>query len=198
MAKNGNSSVMEQSAPSSTQQVSAKPRIQCRKFRLITGQHSGHDKDGITRLWYQGSIVECYLCRWIPPVLNENNLQVGPERYEIVKAHDLAKRYNAPGCIKFQEVPADTPSTKGYLLVDGNPTLDDSEQAAYEEGQEKKFQQVQQRLDGNADVFDTMDDKALRQFCEENEINVGAEVTSREALLTVVRHWNNVASPANR
>ena len=151
--------------------------VQPLKFRVLVGQHSGLDSDMVTRLWRQGEIVECY---------HENG-----------KPYDLAKRFNQPDAIKFQLVPADTPSSKGLFLNKGNPEADPDEVDAYVTQVAANAEKAGKRLDGTDDIFDSMSMADLKKYAEENEIPVEG-IKSREALLEAVRQYENLASPANR
>lgn len=147
------------------------------KFRVLVGQHSGFNSDMQTRLWRQGEIAECYR--------------------RDGKPYDLAKRFNQPDSLKFQAVPSDTPSSKGLLLVKGNPEADPEEMAEHETQVAKATERAGRRLDGTDDIFDSMSMADLKKYAEENEIPVDG-IKSREAMLEVIRRYEDLASPVNR
>lgn len=147
--------------------------IQPLKFRVLTGQHSGLDKDMKERLWRTNDIVECYRRNGQP--------------------FDLAKRFNQPDAIKFQLVSADTPSSKGLFLEQGNPIMDPEETEAYEAQSVLKGQ----RLDGTDDMFDSMALPELRKYAEENEIPIDG-IKTQEAMLEAIRQYENLSSVVNR
>lgn len=144
------------------------------KFRVMAGQHSGFDKDMQTRLWRTGEIAECY------------HKTTG-------KPYDLAKRFNQPDSVKFQLVPADTPSSKGLLLEQGNPVADPDEA----DTQEVPVAKTGHRLDGTDDMFDSMTLVELRKYAEENEIPIDG-VKTQEATLEAIRQYENLSHPLNR
>lgn len=170
--------------------------IQPLKYRLNVGQHSGYDKNGIHRLWRETEVVECYRVRIEPEVRDEKGNITKPEKAIPYQAFDLAKRFNQRDAIKFTLVPSDTPSSKGLLLVEGNPTFEAGEQEAFE-NQATRPPQKEKRLDGTDDIYDSMSMQELLTHAAENEIDLnGSE--SREAVLQVIRSWDNLSDPRNQ
>lgn len=153
------------------------PIVQPLKFRVLIGQHSGFNIDMQTRLWRQGEIAECYRRDGQP--------------------YDLAKRFNQPDSLKFQAVPADTPSSKGLLLVKGNPEADPEEMAEHEAQVAKAAEKAGRRLDGTDDIFDSMSLADLKKYADENEIPIEG-IKTREAMLEAIRRYEDLSSPANR
>lgn len=147
------------------------------KFRVLIGQTSGFDKDMKTRLWRQGEIAEVYTREGKP--------------------YDLAKRFNQPDSIKFQAVPADTPSSPGLFLNKGNPEAEPGEIAEYENQVATNAEKAGRRLDGTVDFFESMSMPELKAYAEQNEIPVEG-IKSREAMLEAVRRYEDLSSPANR
>ena len=169
--------------------------IQPLKFRLNVSQHSGYDKNGIHRLWRETEIVECYRVKIEPEVRDEKGNITKKEKAIPYQAFDLAKRFNQPGSLKFTLVPSDTPSSKGLLLVDGNPTFEAGEQEAFENQVISKPKE--KRLDGTDDVYDSMTMSDLLTHAAENEIDITGD-ESREALLRIIRQWDNLSDPRNQ
>lgn len=170
--------------------------IQPLKFRLNVSQHSGYDKNGVHRLWRETEIVECYRVRIEPEERDEKGNITKKEKAIPYQAFDLAKRFNQPGSLKFALVPSDTPSHKGLLLVDGNPTFEAGEQEAFE-NQAIKPKNKPDRLDGTDDVYDSMSMQELLTHAAENEIEL-ENAESRSAVLQTIRQWDNLSDPRNQ
>lgn len=198
MAAKNNGGTIEAPAASpvetSGQQVLQPPTVQgftppteVKKFRLEAGQHEGYNKNAESRLWRRGEIIECYHVDFYPQTNDEVVNQV-PRRVKSMRPFDLAKRFNQPDSIKFTAVPPDVPTSKGLRMDQGNPVMDDEDQAIFDTAEAKLNKGSVTRNDGTDDIYDAMSLDDLKSYAAENEIDLG-EARSREATLEVIRKY---------